>query len=69
MAELIELPHLASPARRALENAGIHYLNDLNKYREGELVRLHGIGPNALKTIKDALKKNQIHLGDEMPCK
>jgi DNA repair protein RadC len=51
-----DLPKLAAPAQRALANARIHSLADLTKFREEEIRQLHGIGPNALSTLKKALK-------------
>jgi hypothetical protein len=47
---------LASPAQRALANAGIHNLKQLAKLSEMEIKEYHGIGPNALITLRAALK-------------
>jgi hypothetical protein len=47
---------LASPAQRALANAGIHNLTQLAKLSEAQVRELHGIGPNALITLRAALK-------------
>jgi hypothetical protein len=46
---------LASPARRALDQAGIWRLEQLAGYTEAEIKRLHGIGPNALFQLRTAL--------------
>lgn len=51
-----DLPKLAAPARRALTSAGITSLNDLTKISEEEIMQLHGMGKNALGTLRDALK-------------
>lgn len=51
-----DLPKLAAPAQRALAGAGIHNLKQLSKISEQQLKELHGIGPNALKTLRNALK-------------
>lgn len=48
---------LAAPAVRALTGAGYHTLNDLAGTSRAELAALHGIGPNALKQIKQALEE------------
>ncbi len=48
-------PKLAQPAARALAGAGIQSLEQLTGYRAEEIRRLHGIGPNALKTLQVAL--------------
>jgi len=55
------LPHLAAPARRALEAAGITCLEDLSQWPEDELARLHGIGPNTLKVLKEALEAKKVN--------
>ena len=51
-----DLPKLAAPAQRALAAAGIRSLADLTKFSEAEICQLHGIGPNALASLKQALK-------------
>ncbi len=53
---MTELPKLASPARRALAMLNIRYLEDLVTYYEAEIKDLHGIGPNALATLKASMK-------------
>ena len=51
-----DLPKLAAPAQRALASAGIQNLKQLSKLSEVEIKELHGIGPNALKSLRQALK-------------
>jgi hypothetical protein len=51
-----DLPKLAAPAQRALAGAGIRRLDQLTKFSESEIKELHGIGPNALKQLRRALK-------------
>ena len=51
-----DLPKLASPAHRALAAAGIQRLEQLTKFSEEQLKQLHGIGPNALKQLHQALR-------------
>ena len=51
---------LAAPAQRALANAGIKNLNQLAKFSETEIKKLHGIGPNALLALLAALKANGL---------
>lgn len=50
-----DLPKLASPAQRALAGAGITHLDQLTQISEAELLQLHGIGPNAIKSLRQAL--------------
>lgn len=51
---------LAAPARRALVNAKLTKLAQIAKRSEAEIAELHGMGPNAMKILKDALKQNKI---------
>lgn len=51
-----DLPKLAAPAQRALANAGYLNLEQLTKVTEADLASLHGMGPNALGKIREALK-------------
>ena len=51
---------LAKPAQRALANAGITSLEQLAKYSEQEIALLHGIGPNALRQIRQAFKERGL---------
>lgn len=47
---------LAAPARRALERAGIKTLEQLSKFREAEILELHGMGPGSMPKLKKALE-------------
>lgn len=49
-------PGLAQPALRALAAAGYSSLDKIAKVAEADLAKLHGIGPNAIKLIREALK-------------
>ncbi len=55
-----DLPKIAAPAQRALQSAGITSLKQLTKITETELSQLHGMGPNALGKLREALKKNGL---------
>ena len=55
-----DLPQLAAPARRALEAAGIRRLDQLTQFSEDEVKLLHGIGPNALDQLRQALAVNGL---------
>jgi DNA-directed RNA polymerase alpha subunit len=52
---------LASPAQRALAAAKIDSLEKLAKHTEQELMALHGIGANAMHTLKQALKDKGLN--------
>jgi len=46
---------LAAPAKRALTGAGIESLDGLAKRTEREVAALHGMGPNALRILREKL--------------
>ena len=50
-----DLPKLGSPAERALAGAGIQRLEQLTRFSENEIKQLHGVGPNALAKLRQAL--------------
>ena len=50
-----DLPKLAAPALRALAATGIKRLDQLTKFSEAEIKKLHGMGPNALGKLHEAL--------------
>ena len=51
---------LAKPAQRALANVGIKSLAQLAKRSEAEVAALHGMGPNAIATLKRTLAANGL---------
>ena len=51
----IALPKLAAPAQRALAGVKIATLKDLRSWRETDVAELHGMGPNAMKTLRTAM--------------
>jgi DNA-directed RNA polymerase alpha subunit len=59
----IDLTHpmdLGRPAHRALAAAGITRLEQFTSISEEELLKLHGIGPKAIRIIKESLCKNGL---------
>lgn len=46
---------LSAPARRALENQGILTPQQLSRYTEKEILKLHGMGPASLPRLREAL--------------
>jgi DNA-directed RNA polymerase alpha subunit len=55
-----DLPKIAAPAQRALQSAGIHSLEQLTKVTEAKLLQLHGMGPNALGKLRQALAEKGL---------
>ncbi|MDS9471945.1 DNA-binding protein [Sporosarcina pasteurii] len=58
--EQTDLPKLAKPALRALAGAGISKLDELAKYREEEVMDLHGMGPKAMAVLQQAMEENGV---------
>jgi hypothetical protein len=57
------LPRIGAPATRALTDAGYTDLDQLAGVFEAELRRLHGVGPKALRLIREALHERGLSLG------
>ncbi|KMN47113.1 RNA polymerase alpha subunit C-terminal domain-containing protein [Bacillus paramycoides] len=51
---------LSSPARRALEQHGITTVEELAKYSEKEILKLHGMGPASLPKLRKALEESGL---------
>lgn len=50
------LSKISGPARRALERERILTLEKLSTFSEKEILGLHGIGPNSIPKLENALK-------------
>jgi hypothetical protein len=48
-------PGMPQPAVRALEGAGYTRLSQLTRVTEGDLLKLHGVGPKAIRMLREAL--------------
>jgi hypothetical protein len=57
------LPRLSGPARRALATAGIRTLEELAERPKAEIEALHGMGPNALGVLGEALRAHGLRFG------
>lgn len=47
------LPKTSNPAQSALETINVFYLEDLAQFSEKEIADLHGMGPKALRILKE----------------
>jgi hypothetical protein len=65
--EETDLPKLAAPARRALIGAGYTRLEQLTKAKEAEVMRLHGMGPNAMVVLRKALEERGLSFATDDP--
>lgn len=52
---------IAAPARRALENNGIHSLEILSKFSEKEILKLHGMGKSSIPKLQKYLIENGLN--------
>ena len=56
-------PSIGAPATRALTAAGYSELSQLANVPAGELAKLHGVGPKALRLLQEALQAQGKSLG------
>jgi predicted flap endonuclease-1-like 5' DNA nuclease len=49
-------PGIGKPATRALHGAGYTRLEQLTKVGEVDLLKLHGVGPKAMRLLREALQ-------------
>ena len=57
---------LSGPARGALEHAGISTLTKLSQYSEREILRLHGMGPKSMPTLRQALQDAGMSFAEQV---
>lgn len=48
------IPYIGAPAKSALEAMGVTKASQLSNYSEKDLLALHGVGPKAIKMLKEA---------------
>ncbi|MCT4784490.1 MULTISPECIES: hypothetical protein [Exiguobacterium] len=54
------LPKCSAPAKRALDAAYIDTLEQLATYTKQEIAALHGVGPNVLQVLEQALHEHGL---------
>lgn len=54
------LPNIGKPALQALEIVHITSLEQVAKYAEADLLKLHGLGPKAISILKEALSQKDL---------
>jgi len=65
-----DLPEaLSAPARRALAQAGVEKIEQLTKFSETEVGKWHGIGPNALDKLRQALNGRGLAFAEDNSVK
>jgi predicted flap endonuclease-1-like 5' DNA nuclease len=51
-----DLPDIGKVARRELANAGYTRLEQFTRVSEKELLKIHGVGPKAIRILREALE-------------
>lgn len=60
-----DLPKTGRPAQQALTEAGIQRLEQLTRFSEKEILRLHGMGPKALGILRQALADRGLSFAEK----
>ncbi len=55
---------IGAPARRALAGAGIETLDQCATRTESELLKLHGMGPKAMRIIQSAMSDKGLSFAE-----
>lgn len=53
---------LSSPARNALQHHGIHTIEELSKYSEKEILKLHGMVQHLCQSLERLWRRADYHL-------
>jgi predicted flap endonuclease-1-like 5' DNA nuclease len=59
------IPRLGAPANRALAEAGYTTLSDVARAGERDLLALHGVGPKAIRLLREAFAERGLTFADE----
>ncbi len=54
------LPKTSQPAQRALEAVGVYTLEDLSGWTERNVLALHGMGPKAIRILREAMAERGL---------
>jgi hypothetical protein len=60
--------HYDNPARQALREMGITQLTQLTRFKEAELLRLHGVGPKAIRLLRESLAQRGLAFAPPEPA-
>jgi predicted flap endonuclease-1-like 5' DNA nuclease len=60
-----DLPKLGEPATRALHAAGYTRLDQFAQVKAADLLKLHGVGPKAIRLLKEAMAERGLSFADE----
>jgi DNA-directed RNA polymerase alpha subunit len=60
-----DFPKTSNPARRALHDAGYTRLEQLTQVTEAQLLKLHGMGPKAIRILRETLDARGLSFKQE----
>ncbi|CAM4493422.1 DNA-directed RNA polymerase alpha subunit [Paenibacillus endophyticus] len=60
-----DFPKISGPATRALSHAGLFKLEQLTKVTEADLLKLHGLGPKAIRILNEVLKEKGLSFANK----
>jgi len=63
------MPKTSNPAQDAMTLAGLHTLEDLTRISEKELLALHGVGPKAVRILREAMAARGLAFALSTPKK
>ncbi|MEQ6959661.1 DNA-binding protein [Staphylococcus arlettae] len=61
------LPKIGKPATHALKHEGITTLEQIAQYDKQTLLKLHGVGPNAIQILEEALTNHSLSFKSSAP--
>lgn len=64
-----EFPKTSNPAQNALTHAGYTRLSQLTQVTEAEIAALHGMGPKAIRILREALAAHGLAFAPPPPPK
>jgi len=56
---------IGKPATRSLAAEGVTSLDQVAKWSEVRLLQLHGVGPKAIRILRDELAKRRLTFADK----
>lgn len=59
-----ELPKIGAPATRALRTHGVHSLEQAAVLGEQALLGMHGVGPKAIRILREAVEELGLELAE-----
>ena len=60
-----DLPNIGRPALRALEGEGYVRLEQLTSVSEQDLLRLHGVGPKAVRILRETMAERGMSFASD----